>query len=405
MTTKSEKPKTANELFADAMLRHQTYLLRYTGYVRNRMIELLAKSEEDIAVKIRGMLKSGKGLVTSKDWQRLQALQQSIDAIRSGSWKEANQYMIEQMVQLSNNEPVVLSGLVQTVLPVVYQSVLPMPSQLRAIALSRPFEGRILKDWANSMEAADLHRIHTAIQLGMVQGEDSATIARRVVGTVVAQGRDGVLEQTSHGINAVVRTAVNHIGAYSRAAYYDENSDLFDQERFVATLDSRTTPICRSLDGHMFPLGQGATPPMHMACRSLRVPVLDGELLGNRPANPTTEKILLDEYTQENGLPNVDKRSQLPKGTKGDYDQWARKRKRELIGQVPATETYQTWLTKQSAKFQDEVLGPSRAKLFREGGLTLDQFVAKDGSEIPLKELSARHAEAFKAAGLTPAMA
>ena len=35
----------------------------------------------------------------------------------------------------------------------------------------------------------------------------------------------------------------------ARAVFFDANNDIFDEEVFVATLDSHTTPICRATDG------------------------------------------------------------------------------------------------------------------------------------------------------------
>jgi hypothetical protein len=70
---------------------------------------------------------------------------------------------------------------------------------------------------------------------------------------------------------------------------------------------------------------------------------------------------------------------------------------------VPATSTYQTWLKGQTDAFQNEVLGKTKAELFRNGGLKLDQFVdLNSGREFTLSELAAAHADAFRAAGLDP---
>lgn len=87
---------------------------------------------------------------------------------------------------------------------------------------------------------------------------------------------------------------------------------------------------------------------------------------------------------------------------KGSFDEFSRRRIRELTGRVPAKMTYQEWLTTQPATFQDDVLGKTRGKLFRKGGLTLDKFVNQAGDEIPLSDLARLHAEAFRAAGLDP---
>lgn len=395
--------KTANEELYDALVRHQIYVLRYSGYVRNRMTTIMNASEDELARRIRDKLRNTQGLSTPVEWQRLQSLQAGLDALRRESWDEATKFLTEEMVELSYQEPIQLNAMMQAVLPVAVETVMPSARMLRAIALSRPFEGRILKEWADTMAADDIRRIHSAIQAGMVAGEDSATIARRVVGTGTLKGADGVTEITRRQIQTITRTAVQHIANGARDTWFDENSDILEAEQFVATLDSRTTPICRALDGKTYPVGKGPRPPLHFNCRSLRIAAIDGTLAGDRPAKPTTEKLLVKEYAEKNGLGDVRSRDQLPRGTKGDYDKWARGRIRQLVGPVPATQTYQTWLKGQSNAFQNEVLGNTKAKLFRDGGLTLDKFVDRNGTELTLKQLAQKEADAFRAAGLNPA--
>jgi hypothetical protein len=60
------------------------------------------------------------------------------------------------------------------------------------------------------------------------------------------------------------------------------------------------------------------------------------------------------------------------------------------------------FLSKQTNAFQDSVLGPNRAKLYRKGGLKLDQMVRPTGKQITLAELADMHRSAFIAAGLNP---
>ena len=73
-----------------------------------------------------------------------------------------------------------------------------------------------------------------------------------------------------------------------------------------------------------------------------------------------------------------------------------------MIGRIPAKVTYGEWLARQSVEFQDDVLGVTRGRLFRKGGLKLTKFVSRTGDEIPLSELARREADAFRAAGLDP---
>ena len=395
-------PKTVNEELLDAMVRHQTYLLRYSGYVRNRISTILNGTEEALAEKIRDRLRNYSGLRTPVEWQRLERLQNQLSVIRIGAWTEARDFLEEEMIQLAYQEPLFLITTVQAALPVVVDTTLPSARMLRSIALSRPFEGRILKDWANTMAAEDIRRIHSAIQMGMVAGETNETIARRVVGTRALKGADGVTQITRRQVQAITRTAVMHVANASRSEFFQENADIIESEQFVATLDARTTPVCRANDGKMYPLGKGPVPPLHYGCRSLRVAAINGTLLGDRPAKPYTEKQLLREWGEKNNLKGIASRDDLPYGTKGAFDKWRRTRVRELVGPIPASTNYQKWLQGQSAEFQNDTLGATRAKLFRDGKLPLDKFVNRNGDELTLAQLAQKEASAFRAAGLNP---
>lgn len=394
---------TVNEELHDAMLRRQTYLLRYSGYVRNRIQAILDATEADLADKIRARLSNAPGGLTGPyEVRRMQALQDQLTTIRSKAWDNATDEFKAQMSQLAIAETAAFGSTLTILLPVVINIAVPTPRLLRSIALSQPFQGRNLSQWAADMEADDLRRIHHAIQVGMTEGQPMESIVRRVIGTGAMNYSDGTTQMTRANVQSIVRTAVMHVSNNARSALMQENSDVITSERFVATLDSRTTPICRANDGQQFDVGTGPQPPLHIGCRSLRVAVIDGTLLGSRPAKPYTEDQLAQEFADENDIEDVSTRDDLPHGTKGDFDDWSRGRINELVGPVPADTTYQEWIASQSVSFQNDTLGITKAKLFRDGGLTLDRFVNRQGDELTLHELAGRDAAAFKAAGLDP---
>ena len=180
------------------------------------------------------------------------------------------------------------------------------------------------------------------------------------------------------------------------------NEALFAEELYTATLDGRTTPQCQSLDGNTYPVGEGPIPPVHIQCRSLRVGVINGQVVGHRPMRAFTEPQMVREFTKSRRLPSTNRRAQLPRGTKGDFDKFRAKRVRELTGRVPAKVSYQEWLSRQSRVFQDDVLGKTKGRLFRKGGLKLDKFVNRRGDALRLDQLARTEADAFRAAGLNP---
>ena len=394
---------TLNEQFSDALIRHQVFLMRASGAVRDRIYSVLDETEDEISGRVIGRLAAAPGgLGSPRELRRLETVLRLVRRIRSAAWVRAGEIWVEELQSLALGEGRIIAGFLDTLSPVVLDLTLPPPRTLKAIATSRPFEGRTLREWSKHIEREDLRRIGAAIRTGMATGEPGPSIARRIVGTARLRGRDGVTQITRVHADSITRTAVNHIGNAARAELYRENADLFDLERFVATLDGRTTLVCASNDGETFKVGLGPRPPLHWRCRSLRIPQIGAGPISLRPARPATERGLLREFAVGKGIKVPSRRSGLPRGTKGAYDAFKARRLRELTGRLPARTRYGEWLRGQSREFQDDVLGPTRAKLFRDGRLELDRFVNRNGDQIPIKDLAAKHADAFRAAGIEP---
>lgn len=375
---------TANEAWMDALIRHQVGLMRLAPGITGQVNELLNASEADMVRAIRA--RYAKGM----DARRLENLLTTVRAARSTAWKDVDQLWADAMEDVAQAEPAFLDSALNAVSPAVLNTTLPTANRMSAIAKATPFQGSVMSDWAQKVQDGDLSRIEQAIKVGMTQGDSVDGIVKRVVGTVQMKGTDGVTQITRNNADSLTRTAVNAIANQAKQEYYAENSDILDTEVFLATLDARTTLVCASNDNKQFPLGVGPIPPLHWRCRSLRLAIINGEVIGNRPMRNFTQKQLLREYAEQNGFKAPGKRDGLPQGHKTSFDTFARKRMRELTGTVPARTSYNEWLKGQHPSFQDDVLGKTRADMFRNGDLTLDKFVNANGDKLTLKQLQIR---------------
>lgn len=213
--------------------------------------------------------------------------------------------------------------------------LVPTVTQLRAVVRTRPLQNKLLEDWFSDMEADHFARAAKEIQVAFVEGEGIAKIAERL---------QDVTELNARGAEAVARTAITHVASEVAQETYAMNEAGVARVEWVAVLDTRTTQICRARDGKRYPLDSGPRPPAHIRCRSAIAPVLEG-------------------------MPEADERR-----------------------------TYNSWLTAQPARVQDEILGPTRGRLFREGGLDVQAFSDPDGQALTLDEIRALHPEAFRRA-------
>ena len=389
---------TSNEKILDEYVRHQTYLLRYAGGLTNKVLPYLAATEQkvyDVVIKYATAIGDNRTMTgaSGRKWQTDFAA--ALNAARDPAWAKTLGITTEDLQGLAVYEAANAAAIIEGAVPVVLNITLPPTAHLISIVNSQPFQGRTLKGWVEQTAQADVDRMLNYAKNGIVQGLTPTQIARGVIGTKAANYTDGQARKAFKDIEAVILTLTNGIQNEAHEALYAENDDVIKNEQFANTLDSRTTIECigageaneYGLGKGIYPRGKGPMPPLHFRCRSLRVPYINSNNWGDRPYKSSTEKQLLREYTEQANIPPVSSRDQLPRGTKGSFDEFARKRVRELTGTVPATTSYGDWLKTQTNEFQNEVLGVTRADMFRKGEITLDKFVAKDGDTLTLDEL------------------
>ena len=229
--------------------------------------------------------------------------------------------------------------------------------------------GRVVEKAFRGIAEQQAERFSQVVRQGLLTGEPTQEIASRLVGRLEFGQRAKSVKQlqlaggeltkaAGHQVLTLVRTSVNQVANAASQQVYEANQDITKRYRYVATLDTRTSAICRALDGREFEYGKGPKPPQHFNCRSTTVPVIE----------------------QEEG------ETPLPVG-----------RRAAQGGMVPANQSYGEWLSKQSKSRQVEALGESRVpyfkKLSRKYGPrdAIAKLVRDDGSELTLEQLRSRY--------------
>ena len=348
---------STNETLVDEFLRHQIYIERFKRGQLQDLNALLKKLMNDVSAKL-----GQKAGDVGTNVKRLQDLLKDLQAMSDDVAKELQRVVIQQGKDLAQYEQGWTLGTLKASIPVAIDFNTVSPTLLWAAINDRPFEGRYLQEWFKDYTQAQKNRITQQVRMGVIEGETVDQLLRRIRGTQALSYKDGVVMGiTRRSAEALARTTVAHITQTARQASFDANTDVIKALKWHSTLDSRTSLICQARDGKIYALDEGPRPPAHPNCRSTMVPVV--------------------KSWQELGL-NL---KESPPGTRAS-----------LNGQVPATLTYAEWLKKQPASFQDDVLGATKGKLFRQGKLTIDQFVDEQtGHAYTLDELKQRHPDAF----------
>lgn len=250
----------------------------------------------------------------------------------------------------------------------------PAPATIRSAVLTTPLSvsgpdgGKLLKSFLDDFSALTRKRINNSIRLGVAQGQTNAQIATVIRGTAAAKYENGIIALAKRDADKIVHTAVQAVASAARQAVFDANDDIVEGVQWVSTLDSRTCPRCGALDGVVFDSDSGPRPPLHIFCRCATVAKL---------------KDVFAKLQKGGTRPAI--------GADG-------------VEQVSAKTGYYGWLKTQPASFQDFALGPTRAKLLRDGGLSLGRFaqLQLDKRFMPLTLEEAQKLEplAFEEAGV-----
>tara|TARA_R110002111_G_scaffold44030_8_gene80262 strand:- start:5691 stop:6827 length:1137 start_codon:yes stop_codon:yes gene_type:complete len=223
-----------------------------------------------------------------------------------------------------------------------------------------------IKDW----EKAQIEVVGNIVRTGFLTGRTTGQIVQDIA------GKNGYLtNQNRASIKAMVRTSTNHISNYARAETLKDNDDIVIGYQIIATLDGRTSTICRHHDnGRVYNKGliiwadgtkvkttSKPMPAFHPSCRTSIIAILD-------------ERYAIDDSAA----------TRASKGVNGGQ-------------QVSATKFGYSWLKEQGSmgkaglEFVQDVLGKERGSLLVNGGLSAKQFQKLTIDElfrpIPLDEL------------------
>ena len=183
---------------------------------------------------------------------------------------------------------------------------------------------------------------------------------------MLAQRIAQVLEKNKRDATAIALTGAGAIVSEIRQAFFEANAGVIKCYKYQATLDTRTSELCRAYDGltwdkdyepigHNFPFRKPRV-NTHFNCRSTIIPVTKS----------------WDELGVE--------------GMEGAND----RTRSSMNGYVPQDMTFNDWLKTQSPEVIEKTLGKGRAELFMQGKITMRDLITQQGRSLDLNELVKR---------------
>ena len=328
-----------NKRIRDEEVRHAIMLNRYSNGEVKKILKFM---DEDFFDSFKTRLdKTIKGLpanFTPTAKKRLAQMKRANVKILKAGYERLGEEYEKDGLKLAAAETRYTMGIL-TDLGTGYSFIGPSPSRVYGAAVAKPMQGRFIKDFFTDEPRSLVRNIERQIKIGYVNSEPTDRIVRRVAPQ---------LDIAQNHVKTLVRTATTHISAVAREEVAKRNSDVISGIQYVAVLDNRTTIICASLDGNVYPIDEGPRPEQHYNCRS-------------------TTSIVVKGFED---FPNA------PEGMRAS-----------MTGAVPEKTTYPEWLKDQPENIQNEVLGKERAKLFRSGKFKISQFIDDSNNVIPVEKL------------------
>lgn len=339
----------------NASTRHAIYINRYSGSQLKEMLPYLQRIKKRLAGEL------SQGDLTEFSRKRLQKTYNEIESMMLDIYTRMGKKLESNTKAFASYEAQFSKRMMEKATRVEWD--IPAMNQVHAAVFSEPVVtlgvkgidvGEVLDEFGKTKSK----QLLTLIQDGVILGRSNPEIIKDFAAVIDSN--------VAKDLQAVVRTITSHASSVSRNEVLKANEDIVDRYQWVSTLDSRTTETCMALDGQIFYIGKGPMPPAHFNCRSTTIPIVKKEY--NIQGLVDSERPAVGEDGPEQG--------------------------------VSATMNYGDWLKTQPNAFQDEVLGQTKAQLFRDGGLSLDRFVDANYKPLTLEQLRELEPSAFKKAGL-----
>lgn len=362
---------------------HTINILRVAEGHRQAAVQRLTELQGEITTLLE---KSEK--LSPNRLSRLQALQEQTDESIAQAYQDISGKHQKQLKQLAKVEAKKAQGLVNTKIGVDVVSVAIPEKLLEAVVDGPHIFGNSAKEWWNG-QADDLkQKFKTGMQQGVLLGETVDQLAARVRGTKANEYNDGMMAAKRREAQALVRSSAISIANEARLRQFEEMDDLVKGVQWVATLDTRTTPQCRALDGKMWrlpdyePVGHDKAwpgPTAHWNCRSTQIAVLRSweELSGK-------ELPTVDDKTLEAAIAASLKKQ-------GWSDEKIAKAKANtrasMDGQVADDVDFEKWLRLQPPERVEAILGPGRKALWDAGELTVSDMTDQTNRPLTIEQL------------------
>lgn len=329
--------KRKDQSIADDLITYNLNLIKYGNKTVREVLQFLDGLEKDILKQLTGDV---------ADWKkrRLNATLKEIGETTSEYYAKIAATVDADLLPIPAAAQKAFSGAVADTIGSEF-TALASHARLEAMATTSLIQGAPNAAWWKKQDNDLKFKVQNILRQGHAQGIGTRVIARDI---------EIAMDISRRHAETLVRTSVMTVNNDALNQIYQNNSDIIDRVEWLATLDSRTCTYCMAMDGRTYAL-DAVKPdiPAHMNCRCVYAPI-----------TKTWRQMGIDV----DELPPV---------------------RRDMDDIVQGDMTFDSFLDRKGKKFQDNMLGPRRADLWREGKITISDLVNNRGRELSLAELKA----------------
>lgn len=363
---------TTNEDVRDALTAQDIINRRVIGSIENTVNRRIRRLTRDLKALLDRIDPGGAIQNAARRRRTIRFNEASRDLIRR-AFSDINQMVRQDLRRIARTEATgtgraVNAALSADLLAVAEAVQVSVTASLTAgLATQTLIEGSVMAEHWRRIGQRTQRAIMDQLREGIRDGQSNAQIVTRIVGgTVEGVAVPGVMRTSRRNARALVNTGVNAVLNASRLATLQASDDVVKALQQVSTLDGRTSEICIAHSGQVWDINTlepippsvlpfNGGPPRHFNCRSTLVPVL--------------------RSFRELGI---------------DADELAPSTRASMDGQVAETITFDAFLRGKSRAFQNELLGPGKARLWRGHRISLTQLVDMRGNPMTLGQLEAK---------------
>lgn len=356
---------TANEALIDLYMERAIDLLRLEAGTRDKVLIFLDELEKELVATIAKIDPTGVGSI-ARQRTRLQKLLQEVQSTIRGTYRDISTLMGREIRDIVDTESTWTGSAINAATRATFSDAGLTRGMLETLVSNVLIDKAPTAEWWSRQAGGMRDRFADQMRAGVALGESNADLVARVRGKGATPA---LMDISRRSAESLVRSSVQTAANVGREAMYEANDDLIAALQWSATLDTRTSVWCITRDGHEYSNDKEHKPKdggppwlegpgkLHRGCRSTSIPRLR-----------SWRDLGIDE-------------DEIPETTRASMD-----------GQVPASQSFEAWLRKQSQARQDTVLGVGKAQLWRDGKIGFRDLLDQNGRPLTTEQLRAKYA-------------